>query len=85
MQSMLSRESTALQRQLTVVCTPRSRRGSQQGSAVLCMGIHICGGLRAHHRVSLHAPTELTHSHGQVCVLCLAGGAYYSLLVFLSV
>lgn len=32
-----------------------------------------------------HMPPALTHSHGQVRVLRLARGAYYSLLVFLSV
>lgn len=32
-----------------------------------------------------HTPPVLTHGHRQVRVLCLAGGAYYSLLVFLSV
>lgn len=82
---MLSRENTALQRQLTAVCAPRSRKGPQQGSAVLCRGTYVSGGLRAHPHVSLHVPSELTHSHRQVCVLRLAGGAYYSLLVFLSV
>lgn len=78
-------QHAALSGQLAVVCTslPPGRGPSKHRAAV---HVDMSGG---HRNIPVcpvqHTPPVLTHGHRQVRALRLAGGAYYSLLVFLSV